>query len=642
MKTSLFFLLVFTVMFDGFSQEVSLYVAKNGNNAWPGNLHKPLASLEGARDLIRKLDPKQGGVTVYLREGTYSRSQPFVLEKQDSGSSRCPIKYCAYPGEKVRLIGGVLKTGFQPVPGTRMYKAKLDIQDLGEVGGRGNRLEFFYDHKPMTLARWPNEGFVRIPKLANKEDHTVHGIKGSKKGDFHFQEDRPLGWMDEKEIWLHGYWFWDWSDAFQQVKSLDPVKKIFHLKPPHHRYGYRKGQRYYALNLLSELDAPGEWHLDRETRILHFQPPGKTLDKECLITISPSLVLLKNCSHITLEGLVLEGVRDMAVQIWEGDNICIRECVIHNTGGYGVSIRGGRENGLNGCEIHQTGEGGVVLAGGDRTSLAPAGNYVKNSRIHHFGRIHRTYRPAVMISGVGNVIGHNLIHNGPHNAIQLSGNDHLVEYNEIHHVCYETGDVGAFYMGRDWTMQGNVIQYNYFHHIQGPGLHGAMAVYLDDAASGVTIFGNIFYKAGRAAFIGGGRHNRVQNNVFVDCAASVHVDARGLGWMKYHITGVMKERLLSSPFQTKIWRKRYPLLIPLLEDDPGAPKGNRIENNISYLGKWLDVEKAAEKLLLMKNNLVDQDPLFVDLKNLNFELKPESPALKLGFKPIPIHKIGPK
>jgi parallel beta-helix repeat protein len=35
------------------------------------------------------------------------------------------------------------------------------------------------------------------------------------------------------------------------------------------------------------------------------------------------------------------------------------------------------------------------------------------------------------------------------------------------------------------------------------------------------------------------------------------------------------------------------------------------------------------------------DPLFVDPKNGNYDLKPESPALKLGFKPIPFDKIGP-
>jgi len=195
-------------------------------------------------------------------------------------------------------------------------------------------------------------------------------------------------------------------------------------------------------------------------------------------------------------------------------------------------------------------------------------------------------------------------------------------------------------MGRDWTMRGTVIRHNYFHHISGPGLHGAMAVYLDDAASGIEISGNLFYRAGRAAFIGGGRDNRVVNNIFVECLPSVHVDARGLGWMKYHIDGVMKERLLASPFETPLWKKRYPRLLNLLNDRPGAPMGNVVERNISVRGRWLDIEKAARPLVRFEDNLVDQDPLFFDEAVLDFRLRGDSPAWKIGFEPIPLEKIG--
>jgi hypothetical protein len=36
------------------------------------------------------------------------------------------------------------------------------------------------------------------------------------------------------------------------------------------------------------------------------------------------------------------------------------------------------------------------------------------------------------------------------------------------------------------------------------------------------------------------------------------------------------------------------------------------------------------------------DPLFVDPAHDDFRLKPDSPALKLGFEPLDLSKVGPR
>jgi hypothetical protein len=322
-----------------------------------------------------------------------------------------------------------------------------------------------------------------------------------------------------------------------------------------------------------------------------------------------------------------------------GRGVRIVGCTICNTGGWGIRLQG-MEHAVVGCDMDRLGEGGVSVSGGDRARLTPSQCVVENNHIHHFGRIFRTYRPAVSVDGVGCRVASNLIHDGPHNAIQLHGNDHRIELNEIHHVCYETGDVGAFYMGRDWSEQGNVLRWNFFHHIQGPGLHGAMAVYLDDAASGATVFGNVFYKAGRAAFIGGGRDNRIENNIFVDCEPAVHVDARGLNWMRNHIEDDMPKKLRSWPYQQSPWKDRYPALVRLFDDEPGAPKGNVAARNICVGGRWRDVEAAAKPLVKFEDNLLDADPRFISSSTMNFQIRDDSPAFRLGFERIPFERIG--
>jgi hypothetical protein len=239
------------------------------------------------------------------------------------------------------------------------------------------------------------------------------------------------------------------------------------------------------------------------------------------------------------------------------------------------------------------------------------------------------------------------MYDSPHTAILLSGNDHWIEFNEIHHVCTETGDAGAFYMGRDLTQRGTVIRYNYFHDLgkslQADTFVDVMAVYLDDCTCGTTIFGNVFVRAGRAAMIGGGRDNTVENNIFVDCEPSVHVDARGLGWASFWFDGrdtTLMDRLKAVPYQKPPWSERYPELVNILNDEPAVPKGNRIVRNISVGGRWIDLyDNLTDKVVTIRDNITEGDA-GVEVTPKGVRLRKDSPAFRLGFQPIPVEKIG--
>ena len=88
--------------------------------------------------------------------------------------------------------------------------------------------------------------------------------------------------------------------------------------------------------------------------------------------------------------------------------------------------------------------------------------------------------------------------------------------HEIDHVLTHTGDGGAVYTGRDWTFRGNVIRHNYFHDLHGHRLW-ENAVYIDDMAGGVEVSGNVFARCHWGLLVGGGRDNRIWNNLFLDC-----------------------------------------------------------------------------------------------------------------------------
>jgi len=650
------------------AKSLTLNVATDGNDAWSGRRAQasgtdgPFATLERARDEIRQLKRDgqlpAGGIVVELAAGDYELTQPFALTEEDSGTPSAPITYRARPGETVKLIGGKVIAGFSHVTDPEVlgmldevaqgwvFQTDLKAQGVTDYGSPdGGGIELFFDDRPMTVARWPNDEFVNITEVVQEDPVNVRGTKGDRAGKFHYEGDRPLRWSKEKELWLHGYWFWDWSDQRMRVQSIDHAQRLITLAGPQHGYGYRKGQWYYAFNALSEIDEPGEWYVDREEGILYLWPPRPLDEGRAVVSVIGQLVTMNEVSHVTIHGMLMEACRNTAVVIEGGTQVHVTACTIRNTGRDAVNITGATSSGVGGCDISNTAYSCVSLSGGDRKTLIPAGLYADNNHMHHYGRWKRMMSVGVRMAGVGNRATHNLIHHAPHMAIQFSGNDHRIEMNEIHNVSQESNDAGAIYAGRNWTMRGTAIRHNYLHHINGFRGRGCVGVYLDDMYCGTEISGNLFYKVTRAAFIGGGRDNTIENNIFVDCSPATHVDSRAMGWAGYHTDEWVEEARdkrthLELAFMEPPYSTRWPELARILDEDPWAPRNNLIARNISVGGRWDDWDPKARPLVRAEDNLIDDDPLFVDPERLDFRLRPDSPAFKLGFKAIPIEEIG--
>jgi hypothetical protein len=632
------------------------FVSLAGDDRNPGTIENPLATLEGARDLIRedrRLNRVRGPITVLMRSGSYHLARTFELSAVDSGDAGAPVVYRPFRKEKVSLSGGVEVSGFVAVQDRKVLARlpeaargrvlqadlrALGIRDFGSLQPRGfgkagvpAALELFFEGHPMTLARWPNDGWAQVASAG----------PGSGETRFGYQGDRPARWQQAKDPWLHGYWAWDWADSYTRIRFIDTKTREMVAGEPQ-AFGFKMGARYYALNLLEELDQPGEWYLDRTNGLLYFWPPTPATPGKAQVSLLSTIISVFQASNISIEGLTIEYCRANAVVLHGGSNTRLSGCTIRNAGNAGVRIEGGTRNGVTDSEIANCGETGVVISGGDRRTLEPGGNFVTNNRIHDFGRWVRTYAPGIDLYGVGNRVAHNLIYNAPHTAILLHGNEHLVEYNEIHHVCLETSDAGAFYMGRDYSERGNVIRYNYFHHLN---LGDVQAIYLDDFASGTTVFGNVVYKAGRALQVGGGRDNRVENNLFIDCKQPSVIDARGTSWSRKYFDGTdttLTDRLTAVRYREPPYSVRYPELRTLYDKNPALPEGNRFRHNISSGGPLLDLkEGAVASMIKLEANLDNVDPGFVDREGMNFQLKKSSPAFKLGFKRIPVERIGP-
>lgn len=583
---------------------------------------QPLTTLVEARDHLRELRAADGlpaGAIVRLDPATYALSSTFELGPEDAGRPGAPIRWEAAQPGTVTVSGGHLISTWGPVlepaiaarlpASTRDAVVAIDldeagIADLGEIAQRGNPgLELFWRDERMPRARFPNEGWLRIADVPQTGPRRLHeGLEREKRfdgvpigrhyGRIAYAEEAPSRWAPDPHIVVHGYWTWDWSDSYQHLVGIDPANREITLAEPHHNYGYTRNQRYRFINVLEELDTPGEWYLDRDRRRIYFLPPAPLEPGELTVSVLETpLVHLNQTNHVEWAGITFAAGRGTGVLITGGSHCALRGNTLRNLGGEAVTIDGGQHHTVQSNNLRALANGAIRVAGGDRATLTPSGHQVINNHIHHFSQWLRTGQYGVQIDGVGHRVAHNLIHDAPFEAMYLRGNDHVIEYNEVHRVCQETGDAGALHTGRDYTWQGNIIRYNYWHHLQGAGLHGVTAVYLDDFSSGFTIHGNLFYRAGRGVQIGGGRHNTVTNNLFIESHPAVHLDARGLGWASYYFDGTypwLFERFAERGGDQPPYAERYPLLQTLLTDEPAVPKGNVITGNVSWGGRWSD------------------------------------------------------
>jgi hypothetical protein len=696
--------------FSAFTQKTTKYfVSPSGKDTYAGTIEKPFATLNRARLAIRgahKLN-QQDSIIVYLRKGVYSLKTSFVLDSLDSGDDNAPVVYSAYANEEVRINGSIsipvkkaikvsdanILSRFVPEAKDHILQVNLKsagIHNYGEIKPRGfarpyepAAMELFCNDEAMKLSRWPNDSTVKIGKVIDKGSVPRDGDTSNRGGKFSFNTSRPDRWANAKDIWISGFFRYGYADDAVKVASLDLANRTITTQQPH-LYGFESGKvfnRFYAFNLLEEIDQPGEYYIDREKGILYFYPPSETIQSIALSILETPLLVLNNASHVIFRNIIFESSRGIGFYMERGTANRIEHCVFRNLGQVGIVLGKGiksfdqlqhagtgepasqvigslyghmynhttyeRDAGvdhlINGCKIYNTGAGGIILGGGNRLTLQKGNNRVENCYIHDFNRLERSYRAGINIDGVGNVIRNNEIHNCPGSAILLHGNNHLIERNNIHHAVTDGDDMGAIYYGRDPSEFGNKVVNNFFHHIGND--HGLIvSVYHDDGACGMEVTGNIFYLAGsRSVLIGGGSHNVYRNNIFIESSTAIHLDNRLQHWAGNLIQrdGLFQQRLNAVNYQQPPYSTSYPALKNHFSDTVGLPKANFIESNLFVNVKMLH-NGSAQWSNIGKNYFSFDESMFVEFSKMNFALKANADVFKKmpEFKAIPFEQIG--
>ena len=648
---------------------VTFYVAPDGRDDAPGTAEKPFASLQRARDAIRELKSKQslpaGGVAVLVRGGTYRVQKTFELTAADAGTPEAPIVYRAVPGESPVFSGGVPLAGFQPVadpavrdrldPAVRAQVVQVDlkklgISDFGSVALRGYGkadyptnpwVDVYLDGQALQLARWPNSGSLAIGKV--HQGQAKEGSRGT-PGEFEYDGDRPKRWVRTDDIWMFGAWEHLWAGNYLKVARLDPdARRVTTAQAS--SYGFREGNPFYFLNVLEELDQPGEWYLDRASGLLYLLPPADLSKARVdFPLLAAPFVTMQDVRNVTLRGLIFEVGRAEGAVITGGEQVLLAGCTFQQLGANGVVIRGGTGHGVLGCDIRSVGAGGVRVAGGDRKTLTPGNHFVENCHISDFSRVDRVYAPAVHVDGVGQRIAHNLFHDSPHHGMRVEGYEHTIEFNEIHSVVYEFDDQAGIDIYGNPAYRGLVLRNNFWHHIgSGYNVAGQAGIRLDDFISDVLIYGNVFYRCAGGKFGGvqihGGKDNVVDNNLFIDCKYAVSFSPWGQArWLDRLADDGTKAIVAQGgvDITQPPHSERYPDLARMTEN----PDRNFLWRNAAVdCGEFTARDRGVNER--MDNHAFHGDVGFADAAHRDFTLSDASPVVtRFGFRPIPFREIG--
>ena len=668
--------------------KADVYISAEGSDENGGTKNAPVASFEKARDILRekRANGAAGSLTAAVFAGEY-RMSGFTLGEEDSDTC-----WRAYGNGEVLINGGITLSDSCIVPLDKdelsrlhgsapekvikydLKKGGLTRSDWDEVymtgtfssGDRydsfkkGVSCEVFCNGERMTLARYPDAGqylkLDSVPDVGDVGNWSLRNPKAGRYGVGKEVNERIKTWASREGIWMFGWFACDWADSSTPVLAFDTENAT--VDPEYlSNYAAVPGGRYYFFNVFDELDAPGEYFIDRVNGSLYIFP---TTDKpfiEMSLTTMP-LIQADGVKNVTLDGFTLKCTRSDGIKL-NGSGCVIENCFVHDVFGDAMTVNG-LNNTVRTCEITHTGKGGIRVKSGNRDTHEEGRSVVENNLIHDWSEVYLTYQPAISIDGVANRAAHNEMYNSPHTALTYNGNDNIIEYNVIHDVVKRSSDAGAIYTGREWFDYGNIVRYNCIYNITGDEGFCPNGIYWDDMLAGQTAYGNALINVADNSFlIGGGRNNRAFYNLIANAGnAPFNFDARGRdglinnGWFKPDLRQINKYN-----FREGFWKQRYPQIGEMHDDlsrvdEPefcANPAGGEVIGNLivsdnpdCHLG-WIN--DAVYVYCTVSGNRIFTDPVEAGLPGIaegDYSVSADSKAARLipGFMPIPFSDIG--
>jgi hypothetical protein len=382
----------------------------------------------------------------------------------------------------------------------------------------------------------------------------------------------------------------------------------------------------------------------------------------------------------------------------EGASSCtIQDCFFDAVGGNAVFMNEhNRDNLVTGCKFTESGDSAICFVGSLERTVGTQRNFpykcsAVNNLIHDCGVFGKQIAGIYISRAKGIRVAHHEIYNMPRAGICIGDGTwggHIIENNYIYETCRETGDHGPFNSwGRDkyWclgqshlpytyhrshdaglvkidAMEPVIMRHNFFKETSGWGLD------LDDGASNYEIYNNLC--VGVSIKLREGAYRTVYNNIWVNGANSpcFHVGNENNHDRYFRNITVMSVKDMKPEDDLNFeMGAAFGEIYTLIAPPTHTPWLEEIDFNCFYsdLGEFVarvttrsdgqfvdDWGSSEHQMAAHKYNLeewqalgFDQhsifaDPLFIDPENGDYRLRPESPALELGFENFDMDNFG--
>jgi parallel beta-helix repeat protein len=351
------------------------------------------------------------------------------------------------------------------------------------------------------------------------------------------------------------------------------------------------------------------------------------------------------------------------------ENCTIEDCTFIHSGGAGLRLDlHAQNNQISNNEFSELGGTAILLAGyGPGKKDVNKNNRISHNYIHHIGRIWSHSMGIWAWQSGYNLISHNSIHNVPYTAIAvtgriswdksgigecsgtvrwhetadftgtesweererfLHGRHNRIENNDIHQVMEVMHDGNGIYISG--SGHGNHVFGNYIHNTAA--ITAGEAIRCDDDQHEVQIENNIVYRFGTHGI---GICSKGRNHIFNNIVALPpgRVNRGMLSFEPTHSMINAGSRVFHNifyatrPDQPFVFRQGIEQVIGTIEIDRNIYFNS---SDPKAADEYLDWARKSGN----EKNSIQADPLFDSIENGVFRLKPDSPALKLGFRPF--------